>query len=103
MNEPTFNCPVSTFWPAMVPNHVISLDDYGLVANRSLPMEKRLEAFNHREQWMRTVAGKRQWSTYINTMVGNFSAMGVVERRDVPGAGSGLPSFVYVESPTVPV
>jgi hypothetical protein len=88
-----------TFWPARVPNHVLTWKSYSKATRRSLPAEDRLKAFHQRGDWMRRIAKEGiPWETYINEMVTKFSTMGVVEAHHAPGGGV-VPDVIYVESP----
>jgi hypothetical protein len=84
-----------TFWPARVPNHVLTAKDYATVMNRSLPLDQRMEAFARRASWYRVLDG--QYVQQINQMVQDFSKLGVVERRPGPG-DSAFPETMLVES-----
>jgi hypothetical protein len=47
-SEPSYDPLVPTFWPARVPNHVLSLNDYQTATNPGLDREQRLAAFRAR-------------------------------------------------------
>ncbi len=84
-----------TFWPARVPNHVLSEEHFQIVMNRKLPREVRQEAFDTRSTWNRwfTGVGADHW----REMIHDFSKLGVLERRDGPGDAE-FPPELYVES-----
>jgi hypothetical protein len=84
-----------TFWAARVPNHVLSTEDYATVIDTTRPYEKRLEAFNNREFWLRwlTGAGLQQ----ITDMVNIFGQLGVIEKKPGP-ADKTFPVEMFVES-----
>ncbi|HMB03388.1 MAG TPA: LodA/GoxA family CTQ-dependent oxidase, partial [Isosphaeraceae bacterium] len=46
---------VPTFWPARVPNHVLTLEDYQKAIDPNLPRDQRLAAFRARAVWLRNV------------------------------------------------
>lgn len=73
-----------TFWPARVPNQVLSSTDYATVMNKDLPLADRLAAFARRAFWTRTLLGGT-YTEQINSMVTTFWQMGVVEHREGPG------------------
>ena len=86
-----------TFWPARVPNHVLTEANYALVMDRSLPMEDRLKAFRSRAVWLRGLEG--QYLDQINQMVSDFGKLGILERRAGPAdAKNVLPPVMFVES-----
>jgi hypothetical protein len=84
-----------TWWPARVPNHVLSEAAYAIVSDRSKPIEERRVAFDTRSVWPRFLQGA--WLDRMRQMVTHFGRMGVVERRDGPGDDL-FPSHIYVES-----
>lgn len=85
-----------TFWPARVPNHVLTEADYQTVMDQSRPMSDRLSAFAERAAWFRFLPG--QYLEQINFMVGHFGQLGIVEVRPGPGDDSAFPRQILVES-----
>ena len=93
--DPTYDPYVPTFWPARVPNHVVSERRYERIRTARTP-EERQAAFRTRDSWFRGLSGA--YEEYINQMVRDFGKMGVVEPAlDVP-AGPGLPKVMMVET-----
>ena len=88
---------VPTFWPARVPNQVLSQDDYETVMDTSLPAEQRIAAFRSREEWLRVLTGP--YLDQLRKMVHEFGDLGVVVERPGPQDARelGLPSTFYVE------
>ena len=84
-----------TFWPARVPNHVLTKEQYERVLDESLSMEERKQAFDSRAIWYRWLTGS--YTRQINQMVSDFGKFGIVERKPGPEA-SDFPSVLYVES-----
>lgn len=86
---------VPTFWVPRVPNQVLADDDYRQAVDPSLPPERRLVAFQHRERWLRSLEGSP--TEQILDMVRHFGNLGIVEQR--PGAEdrADLPSVMWVE------
>lgn len=95
--EPDFDPFLPTFWPARVPNHVLSYQDYGIVMNESLPFEQRMLAFGTRSTWYRVLTGSQL--DQVNQMVTAFSKLGVVERHPGPVNDPMFPTIMQVESP----
>ncbi|MEY4902324.1 MAG: hypothetical protein RLZZ292_139 [Bacteroidota bacterium] len=87
-----------TFWPARVPNHVLSEVDYETLCDTTAPMEARIVAFQNRSLWMRTVPQTYGIVDQMNYMVANFGEMGVVESRPKPADIDWLPDWVFVEN-----
>ena len=46
-----------TFWPARVPNHVLTNEDYAKATDSSAPRSDRLAAFNRRAQMVAHALG----------------------------------------------
>jgi hypothetical protein len=96
--EPEYDPYVPTFWPARVPNQVLTEEDHEIVVNLSLPREQRLAAYNHRAHWTRTLKGSVAQS--MMRMVKYFGAMGIVEARPGVKDDPDFPEIMYVESLT---
>ena len=84
-----------TFWPARVPNHVLSREDYDKVIDTDLPIETRKEAFRRRQDWLKRFG--TSWAAHIGRKVGEFGTLGVVECLPGPEDGE-FPEEIYVES-----
>ncbi|MEM8639568.1 MAG: LodA/GoxA family CTQ-dependent oxidase [Cyanobacteria bacterium P01_G01_bin.54] len=89
-----------TFWPARVPNQVLSLSDYKIVMDPSKTKEERLSAFAQRLYWFRTigVTSPQEQQKQIERMIKEFDVLGIVEERDGPTDLPGVPSRIWVES-----
>lgn len=95
--EPEYDLYLPTFWPARVPNQVLTEEDYQTVMNPALPRESRLAAFNHRAPWLRALDGG-DVAAVMNKMVAEFGALGIVEARSGPENDPDFPSTIFVES-----
>ncbi|PMR68283.1 LodA/GoxA family CTQ-dependent oxidase [Halomonas heilongjiangensis] len=84
-----------TFWPARVPNQVLSEENYGKVMDPSLPREERLAAYHQRSDWDRTL-GVGHLNQLAN-MVAHFDRMGIVEVRPGPSGDPDFPPLMQVE------
>jgi len=95
---------VPTFWPARVPNQVLSHADYEVVMDSQSSLEDRREAFSRRSSWFRTL-GTGSYNDQRNYMVTHFDRMGVVEVFDGPTDVSDFPAKIQVEirHPDLPV
>ncbi|MEU1287671.1 LodA/GoxA family CTQ-dependent oxidase [Kitasatospora sp. NPDC005856] len=82
-----------SFWPARVPNHVLTEEDYRIVADESRPLEERTEAFERRAVWLRGLRGQN--AEQLNQMIDDWYRLGIVEVR--PGAKD-FPERIQVES-----
>ena len=95
--EPLYDPYLPTFWPARVPNHVLSEEHYRQLMDKSLSKEARQEAFDTRSNWPRWLSGVGLQQT--DQMIRDFGKMGVLERRDGPGDDDdAFPPVLYVES-----
>jgi len=87
-----------SFWPARVPNHVLTQEDYSKVLDNRLSESDRREAFAVRQSWFATLGvPSRKWG---EELIARFGGMGIVEAREPPGDLTDLPSPIYVA--TVP-
>lgn len=84
-----------TFWPARVPNQVLTARDYHAVMDRSRPLPERRTAFERRAVWLRWLQGP--YTMQINQMVRDFGKLGVVETHPGPDNGE-FPTQILVES-----
>jgi hypothetical protein len=87
---------VPTFWPARVPNHVLTEADYAVAADASKPREERVRAFNRRAMWLRVLS--TNYLEAIDQMIRDFGKLGVVETRPGVAGDPDLPAVMLVES-----
>lgn len=92
----SFDPYVPTFWPARVPNQVLTEDDYKIVMDTARPRAERLAAFNNRQFWTRALPTDPVAA--MMKMVADFADMGVVEARPGIPADPDFPAVIYVES-----
>ncbi len=93
---------VPTFWPARVPNQVMSKLAYDAVMNPELPLDQRLSAFAKRASWLRPL-GSISYEDQINNLIADLAQMGVVEVRPGPKDVGGFPAQLQVEQLPKPV
>jgi hypothetical protein len=86
---------VPTFWPARVPNQVLTRESYDVVMDEGRPLAERQEAFERRAVWLRWL--DPPYMHQINQMVTDFGMLGLVETLPGPGDGA-FPSELLVES-----
>jgi hypothetical protein len=94
---PRYDPYLPTFWPARVPNHVLTEDSYKKVVDSSLPIEVRRAEFAKRASWFRTL-GTGDYLQQINNMVRDFGKMGLVEARPGEALSADFPPMIEVES-----
>jgi L-lysine epsilon oxidase C-terminal domain/L-Lysine epsilon oxidase N-terminal len=92
---PSYDPYVPTFWPARVPNQVLTREDYDIVMNEEASLAERLAAFARRASWLRPL-GSRSYTDQINNMIAHFDHMGVLETRAGPASGP-FPAVIEVE------
>ncbi len=84
-----------TFWPARVPNQVLSTDAYEHVVDTGAERRARIEAFHDRADWLRRLPpGVRPGAEW---MVAHFDTQGVVIRRPGVKGDPELPAAMWVE------
>ncbi|HEX8432008.1 MAG TPA: LodA/GoxA family CTQ-dependent oxidase, partial [Longimicrobium sp.] len=87
---------VPSFWPARVPNQVLSADGYAAALDTAATREERLAAFTNRAQWTRPLV--RDTAAAMEQMVHIFGEMGLVEVREGACDDPELPRVMMVES-----
>jgi hypothetical protein len=88
-----------TFWPAHVPNQVLSAEAYQIAMDSTRSREERLAAFNTRCFWTRVIDDPDQSNAqWMLNMVERFGGMGVIEQRPGLPNDPDFPEVMYVES-----
>ncbi len=86
------------FWPAHVPNDVLSLESYRLVADPTASPEERQRAFAHRVKWLRDLPGFGDSNRErMNAFIRQWGAAGVVTRQPGPEDDASFPETFWVE------
>jgi hypothetical protein len=91
-----------TFWPARVPNTVLSEADYRIVVDASLPRDEREAAFNRRVQWTRLLGPDSDPVAQMMAMVHRFGDQGVVLPREGVAGDPLFPPVIMVENAVIP-
>lgn len=91
-----------TFWPARVPNHILTDADYAVVIDPSQPRARRLERFLTRTSWNDPLQGDT--AEQMESMVRIYASMGLVEKRPGVAGDPALPAEMWVASfgPDIP-
>ncbi|WAH55874.1 LodA/GoxA family CTQ-dependent oxidase [Pseudomonas silvicola] len=84
-----------TFWPARVPNQVLSDENYRKVMDTSLDRAERLEAYHLRSDWDRTLGPGADHQ--LQVMVEHFDRQGIVEVRPGIADDPDFPPVMQVE------
>jgi hypothetical protein len=97
--QKTYDPYLPTFWPARVPNQVLSHENYEIVMDKGRPIAERMAAFANRADWDRPL-GQKSYTDQINNMIHHFGDMGVVEHQVGPGDPNFPPSMEVENLPT---
>ncbi|ASS75848.1 hypothetical protein CIG75_13265 [Tumebacillus algifaecis] len=92
--EPKINKYLPTFWPARVPNHVLSEENYNRVMDVNLTMPERQDAFDIRTDWLEAFPSSKE---NLNRFVEDWYKVGVIVRQDGPPDTTRFPSAIHVE------
>jgi len=87
-----------SFWPARVPNQVLSSVDYDVVVDTASKPEQRDNAFRDRTNWFEPLGHDRDPAMAMDAMVKVFGSMGVLEVRPGPTDGAPFPKQMMVAS-----
>lgn len=99
--NPEYDAYLPTFWPARVPNQVLSAENYARVIDAELPRDQRLAAFHERADWNRTLGvGKTQ---QLQAMVDHFDRQGIVAVRQGIADDPDFPPMMQVEDRGGPI
>lgn len=90
--DKTYDPYLPTFWPARVPNQVLSRANYEVVMDTKRPPGERLAAFAQRAAWIRPL-GSKGYDSQINNMITTYGEMGVIEQCLGPGDSDFPPSL----------
>jgi hypothetical protein len=93
---PAYDPYVPAFWPARVPNEVLTKENYDIVMDKSRPLSERRTAFANRAAWIDPL-GTTSYTDQINNMIEHFDHMGVVEVRPGPTDTDAFPAVIEVE------
>ena len=93
----TYDSYLPTFWPAHVPNQVLSEANYRIVLDTSRPLLERKAAFADRSDWIGALFSS-DYVVQINQMVTRFGILGVVEVRPGIAGDPDFPPVMQVES-----
>ena len=100
--DKTYDPYVPTFWPARVPNEVLTKENYAIVIDQARPLDERLAAFATRASWL-DPPGSKSYTDQINNMIKGFGNLGVVEALPGPADTDLFPAELEVEDQHKPV
>jgi len=94
--QPTLDPFLPTFWPARVPNEVLSWNSYQTVMNPDLDAEQRRTAFRERVRWLRRLSAS--FTQSLNDFNARWHQFGLVTKQPGPGDPE-FPDEFRVEGP----
>ena len=99
--DPTYDPYLPTFWPARVPNQVLTKENYAVVVDTNRPLAERRAAFANRAAWIAPL-GSTSYTDQINNMIAHFDHLGVVEVHQGP-PDEAFPKRIEVEDRHTPI
>jgi hypothetical protein len=94
--DPSYDPYVPTFWPARVPNQVVTEEAYRTIVDPSKPRAERLAAFKGRADWVTQTLDDSDYLVQIAEMLDRFGDMGLVQWRAGVAGDAELPPVIYV-------
>lgn len=85
-----------SFWPARVPNQVLSSVNYDVIVDPKGKPEQRVDAFKYRTSWFEPLGHDPDPAVAMDAMVKVFGSMGLVEVRPGPTDGAPFPKQMMV-------
>lgn len=96
--DPDYDPFVPTFWPARVPNTILTEADYQIVIDDSRPRSERLAAFSRRASWNRFIDTAKEIPAIMEKMIADFGKQGIIEARPGVPNDPDFPAVIYVEN-----
>jgi len=99
--DPSYDPYVPAFWPARVPNQVLTKENYAIVKDEKRPLAERKAAFANRAAWIAPL-GSTSYTDQINNMIAHFDHLGVVVTMPGP-TDKEFPPVLEVEDQHKPI
>ena len=96
--DPDYDPYLPTFWPARVPNTVVTEEDYEVVVDDSRPREERVAAYNRRVSWNRFMDQAPTIPARMERLIATFGQQGIIEARPGVLDDPDFPEVIYVEN-----
>jgi hypothetical protein len=100
--DKTYDPYLPTFWPARVPNQVLSEADYNTVMDTDQELGQRLQAFANRANWFAPLGLDKPYAHQLNHMIHQFDEMGIVEVRQGVSDDPNFPPTMQVQDRVAP-
>ena len=94
--DATYNPYVPTFWPARVPNQVLSEEDYAVVIDTARPRAERIASLQQRIDWFDKGLGETGYLAQVVAMLERYGLMGLIMARKGVEGDPDIPSTLYV-------
>ena len=94
--QETVSAVLPGFWPARIPNSILTSEDYSIVVDSSRSLDDRRAAFKRREQWERYISTPDRINV-LSLMVQEWPKLGMIRERPGPSDGR-FPARLQVES-----
>lgn len=98
--EVEYDIYLPTFWPARVPNTVLTEHDYHIVMDTNRTREERIAAYHRRASWNRFIDTAGKTADVMEKMIAHFAQQGIVEARKGISNDPDFPEVMYVENTT---
>ncbi len=102
--DPDYDLYQPSFWPARVPNTILSEEDYKVVMDLERPKAERIAAFYKRQSWNRFIdrpkedGDKPKIAQVMERMIAEFAEQGIIEARAGFADDPDFPEVIYVEN-----
>ena len=96
--QPTINPYFPTFWPARVPNQVLTAANYQQALSPGLSNIQRLKYFGLRQNWLRDLTVIFGYQKRIEEFLREWNKVGIISRQETPPGYEWLPPFVHIET-----
>lgn len=94
--DDTYNPYVPTFWPARVPNQVLSEEDYAIVVDSAQPRAERIVKLRERVDWFDKGLGNTGYVAQVVAMIERYGDMGLIMARKGVDGDPDIPPILYV-------
>jgi len=95
--EPLINPHLPTFWPARVPNHVLTKRSFAEMNAPFISNAQSMKHFSHRQDWLRHNNSVDSTLDRLDQFMKEWFKLGIITRQSVPGGIGELPAEVFVE------
>jgi hypothetical protein len=93
------NVYLPTFWPARVPNNLLTQAQYDIIMDTSKRLDEREEslAYYNRKYWLRNLPPRFDYLSSVNAFLKLWQGVGIAVQQPGPG-DSNFPEYMHVET-----